>query len=321
MGMTNTRRLPPIGRPGADPTPGPPQRFRLGAQRLRLIWRVLAFVFCTAPAGVIQAALIALPGDAKRRFARLYWATVCRILGLERHVIGRPARREHGRAVLFASNHTSWLDIPALGGTLQACFVAKAEVGQWPVIRIIAWLGRTVFVSRRASETGRERDGMRARLEEGDDLILFPEGTSSDGARVLPFRSSFFSVAETRDGMRGPLIQPVSIVYDRLDGLPMGKATRPVSSWYGDMDLGSHFWQLAGHRHLRATILLHEPVDPTDYTSRKTLSHTVWQIVAEGAARLRQNRPAVPLAPQAGPVDARLSLDSAASPIATVAAG
>lgn len=320
--MTITRRLPPIGLPGAARVPEPPQRFRLGAQRLRLVWRVAAFLLWTTPAGVVQAALIALPGDAKRWFARLYWATVCRILGLERRVIGTPARRVRGRRpVLFACNHTSWLDVPALGGTLLACFVAKSEVGRWPVIRTIARLGRTVFVSRRASETGRERDGMRARLEDGDDLILFPEGTSSDGARVLPFRSSFFSVAETRDGTQGPLIQPVSIVYDRLDGLPMGKATRPVSSWYGDMDLGSHFWQLAGHRHLRATILLHEPLDPADYPSRKALARAVWQIVAESAARLRQNRPATPLAPQPGPADARLSLDRTTPPIATVEAG
>ena len=178
------------------------------------------------------------------------------------------------------------------GGTLEACFVAKEEVGRWPIIRTVARLGRTVFVSRRASNTGRERDAMRERLD-ADNLILFPEGTSSDGSRVLPFRSAFFSIVEDQAGAQ-PVIQPVSVVYDLLAGLPMGRASRPVSAWYGDMDLGSHFWRLARYRGLRATVLLHAPIEPSDFPTRKALSQAVWQTVAEGAATLRQNRPALP---------------------------
>ena len=173
--------------------------------------------------------------------------------------------------------------------------MAKAEVGSWPVVRTVARLGRTVFVSRRARDTGRERDAMRARLDAGDNLILFPEGTSSDGSRVLPFRSSFFSVVEERAGCARPMVQPVSVVYDQLGGLPMGRASRAVFAWYGDMELGSHFWQLAQQRGLRATVLLHAPLDPADFASRKELSQAVWETVAAGAAALRQNRPAVPI--------------------------
>ena len=127
------------------------------------------------------------------------------------------------------------------------------------------------------------------RLARGDSLILFPEGTSSDGSRVLPFRTPFFAVV---DGAKEPpVIQPVSIVYDRLGGLPCRHATRPVFAWYGDMDLASHFWQLAKWQGLRATILLHEPIDPTEFHSRKALAQECWHTVAEGAATLRQNRP------------------------------
>ena len=128
---------------------------------------------------------------------------------------------------------------------------------------------------------------MRSRLEAGDNLVLFPEGTSNDGSRVLPFRSTFFSIAE---GERTPLIQPVSVVYDMLGGLPIGRASRAVFAWYGDMSLGSHFWQLAQNKGLRATVLLHAPMDPADYPSRKALAEAVWEVVAEGAATLRQNR-------------------------------
>ena len=127
---------------------------------------------------------------------------------------------------------------------------------------------------------------MRARLSQGDNLILFPEGTSSDGSRVLPFRTSFFALAETRqvkDAADLPLIQPVSVVYDRLGGLPAGRASRPVFAWYGDMDIASHFWRLTQHIGLRATVLLHTPLDPLRFEDRKVLSQAVWQIVAGGS--------------------------------------
>ena len=223
---------------------------------------------------------------------------MCRLIGLRVRVIGTIARPASGRSVVFASNHSSYLDILVLGGTLDACFIAKEEVGRWPIVRTVARLGRTVFVSRRARNTGRERDSMRDRLQGGDNLVLFPEGTSSDGSRVLPFRSAFFGVVE---GDTPPLIQPVSVVYDQLGGLPTGRATRAVFAWYGDMELGSHCWQLLQHSGLRGTMLLHAPIDPAAYPSRKALAQAVWATVADGAATLRQNRPATPgraLAPE-----------------------
>ena len=275
---------------GIEPDELPRDRLR----PVQCVRRGLAIALWTVPAAAIQAVLLVLPGRGKVVFARFYWASLCRLLGLQVRVIGVPAKRLGGRSVVFASNHSSWVDILTLGGVLEACFIAKEEVGTWPVIRTVAHLGRTVFVSRRASNTSRERDAMRDRLDAGDNLILFPEGTSSDGSRVLPFRSVFFSVAEARGQRLQPLIQPVSVVYDQLGGLPMGRASRPVFAWYGDMDLASHFWRLAQHRGLRATVLLHAPVDPAAYASRKELSQAVWQTVAEGAATLRQNRPVRP---------------------------
>lgn len=259
----------------------------------RAVRRGVAVLLWTLPAAVVQAACLLLPGRPKVVFARLYWAGVCRLLGLRVRVLGKTPP-PGGRAVVFASNHTSWLDIPTLGGAVEACFVSKEEVGRWPLVSTVARLGRTVFVSRRAANTGRERDAMRARLAAGDNLVLFPEGTSSDGARVLPFRSSFFSIVEGGGG-EPPLIQPVSVVYDRVGWLPIGRAGRPVFAWYGDMDLGSHFWRLAQWRGLRVTVLLHAPVDPAGYASRKALAQAVQQAVADGAATLRQNRPATPL--------------------------
>ena len=260
-------------------------------RRVRAIRRALTVVLWTLPLMPIQAVLLLLPGRGKVLLARIYWATLARLLGLTVRVIGQPANGGN-RPVVFVSNHSSWLDVPVLGGQLDACFVAKSEVSRWPLIGTIARMGRTAFVSRRRGATLDERDSMRGRLGAGDNLILFPEGTTSDGSRVMPFRSTFFAIAE---GKHPPLIQPVSVVYDRLAGLPTGRASRPLFAWYGDMDIASHYWRLAQHCGLRATVLLHAPLDPALFPDRKALSRAVWGAVAEGAATLRQNRPAQPL--------------------------
>jgi lyso-ornithine lipid O-acyltransferase len=255
-------------------------------RRIRAVIRVLGVLIWTPFAIAAQTLMLMLPGRGKVVMARLYWAIVCRILGLEVRVIGQPATGR-GRPVVFVSNHSSWLDIPAIGGTLDGCFVAKSDVANWPLVSTIARLGRTLFVSRQRATTGRERQEMQERLAQGDNLILFPEGTSSDGSRVLPFFSPFFAIAE---GEPRPLIQPVSLVYDRLAGLPVGRASRPVFAWYGDMALAPHFWHLAQWRGMRATVLLHTPLDPAEFASRKALSQAAWTAVANGAAALRQNR-------------------------------
>ena len=296
-----SRRIRPEGLAGLVPWGDEEQPFAGGLMaRVRAVRRGVTILLFTVVAGVVQAVCLVMPGQAKVVFARCYWAGVCRLMGLRVRVVGRQARRDDwreagGRPVVFASNHSSWLDVLVAGGALEGCFVAKAEVETWPLVRTVARLGRTVFVSRRVRDTGRERDAMRGRLDGGDNLILFPEGTSNDGSRVLPFRSSFFSVVEERVGSVRPMIQPVSVVYDQLGGLPMGRASRAVFAWYGDMELGSHFWRLAQQRGLRATVLLHAPIDPAAYASRKDVAQAVWETVAAGAAALRQNRPAVPI--------------------------
>ena len=266
-------------------------------RRVRAITRMALVSVWTLIALPIQALLMLLPHQISRGFSQIYWRVLSRLIGLDVRVIGALAHRtENGRPVVFVSNHSSWLDILVLGGRLPAHFIAKEEVGRWPVVRTIARLGRTLYVRRTRSSTGRERDDMVERLADGDNLILFPEGTTSDGSRVMPFRSAFLSIAElpVTPDKRTPIIQPVSVVYDRLSGLPLGRAARPIFAWYGDMDLASHFWRLTQHERFRASVLLHQPVDPERFASRKELTAACWKIVADGASTLRQNRPVVP---------------------------
>jgi 1-acyl-sn-glycerol-3-phosphate acyltransferase len=263
--------------------------FRPLGGRVRAVRRIATIVLWTLVAIPIQAVLMALPGRANAAFGRFYWRTVAWLMGLRMQVVGEQPRED---SVLFVSNHSSWLDIVVLGGALDACFVAKREVGEWPVVNIVAKLGRTVFVSRNRTQTKGEAGLIRERLGAGDSVILFPEGTTSDGGRVLPFRSAFLSVAD-----HARVVQPVSIVFDRLGGLPACRRDRPLFAWYGDMDIGSHFWRLARRSKTRATVVLHAPLNPADYPDRKALTAACAEVVTEGCATLRQNRPPTPLSP------------------------
>ena len=256
--------------------------------RLRAIRRIVSALIWTPIAIPIQSVLMLLPGQAKISFACFYHRVLCWLIGLKVQVVGKVSDKP---ATLFLPNHSSWLDILVLGAVLRASFVAKSEVGEWPVVGIIAKFGRTVFVSRKRNSTVlREADTMRERLQAGDSLILFAEGTSNDGTRVLPFRSAFLAAAADANA-----VQPVSLVYDRLGGLPACRRDRPLFAWYGDMDIASHFWRIARRSGARATVLLHEPADPATIPDRKALTVAVSDVVAAGAAQLRQNRPATPL--------------------------
>ena len=287
LSAVNRHALPVLDRPEAGPAPHRRQLLR----QIRALRRVAAVLGMTPSACLVQVILLALRLPARVGFAVVYWHSVARLIGLRVRVIGTPAAdrkaRPGRRALIYVCNHSSWLDIPALGGTLRACFVAKDEVAGWPIVGTIARLGRTVFVSRSRGAIGRERDQMHDKLAGGDDLILFPEGTSSDGSRVLPFHSSFFAAAY---GEAAPLIQPVSVVYDRLAGLPVGRSSHTVFAWFGDMELAPHVWRVAQWRGKRVTLLFHPTLDPADFASRKALSQAAWQVVADGAASLRQNR-------------------------------
>lgn len=283
------RRRKPIQFSASDPEGvwGDVLGFRPIGGRIRAARRLVTILIWTLIAIPIQAVLVLVSARGATAFAKVYHRTLCRLIGLRIQVVGEASPE---RPVLFVSNHSSWLDVLVLGATLEASFVAKAEVGSWPLVRTVARLGRTVFVSRTRTGTKGEAGAIRDRLAAGDSIILFPEGTTSDGGRVLPFRSAFLSVAD-----QARLVQPVSVVFDRLGGLPACRRDRPLFAWYGDTDIFSHFWRLARRANARATVVLHAPIDPAAYPDRKALSAACGQVVAESCAALRQNRPPTPL--------------------------
>lgn len=243
--------------------------------------RLAGYLGITLALSPIQLLLLALRLPARNRLPRFYHRLTCRIIGLDVEVRGRMSR---AAPTLFVSNHTSYFDIPVLGSLIVGSFVAKTEVGSWPVFGWLSKMQRTVYVDRRRGTTHRQRDDLQMRLDAGDNLILFPEGTSNDGNRVLPFRSALLSVAE-REGKHGPLtVQPVSVTYTRLGALPMGHRNRPYLAWYGDMTLGDHLWQFARLGTARVVVEFHAPVTIADFRSRKELTHHCHTNVATGVA-------------------------------------
>jgi len=255
-----------------------------------MLLRLVLALLWTLPSMLIQSLLINLPGRGAEKFALIYWAGIRNILGLRLTLIGALAT---GRPIIFIANHCSWIDIVALGSVLPGCFVSKADVAHWPLIGWIAKLGRTIFVSRHRATMERERADMHARLAAGDNIILFPEGTTSDGVRILPFQSGFLAIAEAP---AHPIIQVVTLVYDGLDGLPVRRRDRPEISWYGDMDMAGHFPKIGRRWRLHATLILDPPLNHAAFPNRKLLGAAIRARMEANAAALRQGRAAAPAA-------------------------
>jgi len=145
---------------------------------------------------------------------------------------------------LVVANHVSWLDIPVIGSTHPLSFIAKSEIENWPVVGLFAKLQRSVFIDRqRRKATAEVNDALAHRLVKGEVIVLFAEGTTSDGNRLLPFRSSLVGGAQAalmHDSVEQVLLQPLAISYIRRNGLPLTRRDRPAIAWYGDMDLAPH---------------------------------------------------------------------------------
>jgi 1-acyl-sn-glycerol-3-phosphate acyltransferase len=250
--------------------------------------RLLLYVCLTLPLMPVQALLLLLGSPLAERLPRAYHRLASRILGFDTTVIGTPSTL---RPTLFVANHTSYVDIEILGSVLDASFVAKSEVKGWPMFGWLARLQRTVFVDRRAHTAHHQRDAIVERLKEGGRLVLFPEATSDDGSRVLPFKSALFAAVHAARLERAITVQPVSIAYVTLDGMPIGRFYRPFFAWYGDMDMASHLWTMVGLGRVGVTVEFHPPVSIEAFPTRKALAEHCWRVVSAGVASAISGRP------------------------------
>lgn len=251
----------------APPAPWRPR----GMDWLRIVWRALAIGGVTY-GGLILLLLMRIPESLihgqNRPWTPHITRTVCRtalrLFGLRLDVQGRPMQGEGA----IVANHGSWLDIFVLNACDLVYFVAKAEVHGWAGIGWLARATGTMFIARKGTEAKAQEAMFRERLHAGHRLLFFPEGTSTDAIRILPFKSTLFA-AFLADGLRDRLhVQPVTVLYHP----PKGEEAR-FYGWWGDMDFAGHLLRmLAAPRHGCVTVTFHPPLRVSDFPDRKVLA-------------------------------------------------
>lgn len=258
-------------------------------QTLRAFCLALAFLCLTVASAPIQWLAIRFRLRLQKTYPHGYHRFLTRMLGIRVTVIGTPIQ---DRGVLMVANHSGYFDILVMSAAAAVSFVAKSEVIHWPLFGLMAKLQRSVFIERsRRATTGEARDMIRRRLLAGDALVLFPEGTTSDGNYVMTFKSALMGAAETELGT-GPdgepihvPIQPVSISYVGMHGIPMGRENRPFYAWYGDMGLMSHLWEALKAGPLDVIVEFHPPLTAGPGRGRKQIAVLAENAVREGHRR------------------------------------
>lgn len=199
------------------------------------------------------------------------------------------------RPLLIVSNHTSWLDILVLSTFKPCSFIAKSEIASWPVFGMLAKLQRTLFINREKKGDAQETNkALHKRLSRGEPMILFAEGTTSEGTRVLPFKSALFGVASMMQDENASsrndrnadkdnvalYVQPVCVTYQKLQGLPLNRISRLHTAWIGDMDLMPHLWNIIKGGPIDVLVSFGEPIAVEHGFNRKKLAQD-----AENAVR------------------------------------
>ncbi|MGB2657121.1 MAG: lysophospholipid acyltransferase family protein [Pseudolabrys sp.] len=253
---------------------------------------IAAFFFTVTPLLIsIQWLLCKLNLPGWGFISSNYYRVLCFLLRIRVRVNGTPVR---SRAILFVSNHISWADIVVIGSIAPVAFVAKREVESWPLVGITAKLQKTVFVDRaRRHQTGDAVAEIVKRIERGVSVVLFAEGTSSDGNRVLPFRSALLGAVEEAAGSGGDniLIQPMSICYTGQHGLPMGRQHRPLVAWYGDLDFMPHIKAFIKQGAVDALVTYGEPMPADRDTDRKAMTKQLEDAVRRLLTAALRGRP------------------------------
>jgi 1-acyl-sn-glycerol-3-phosphate acyltransferase len=252
---------------------------------LRAGRRFATFLAVSAAFALLFALTLPLPRRIQLRVQRLWCAGVAWAAALD---VGVEGERASGPgSVLYLANHVSYFDIPALGARVDAAFVAKSEVASWPLFGWFARLTGTVFIPRRARRSAEQVVRLREMLARGENLILFPESTNSDGTGVLPFKSSLLASAVPEATGLPVRIQPVSLAYLRTRaGAPLTGDRAGLYAWVGADDMFPHLWRALAAEGAEVRIVFHPPLDMAATADRKRLAQAAEERVRDGVMRL-----------------------------------
>ena len=241
------------------------------------IGRIILFLLASLFTLIFQSTLMLFTkGPAAFVWPRCFHAICTRIIGIKVIVEGDIVQ---GRNIVYVGNHISYMDIPVVGGVLKGAFVAKKDVEKWPFFGIMGKMGRTVYMSRDPAHAIEAAKLLTDRLDEPSPVIIFPEGTSSNGKQILPFKSTLFQMFLNRN----TVLQPFTISLISLDGKAVTTdAQRDRYAWYGDMDLEPHLWAFFKGKGAVIKLKFQEPILTNSYIDRKSLSAACYEGVVKG---------------------------------------
>jgi 1-acyl-sn-glycerol-3-phosphate acyltransferase len=277
---------------------------------IRIVFILSAVVVVTLVLLPFQLIGIAFDLRLRRAVPQLYHRMLCALIGVRIREIGL---RSADSPALILSNHVSWLDISVISALSPVVFVAKREVAEWPLFGWLARLQRTIFIDRQARhQTGAATRAIAGRLLGGDAVVLFAEGTSSDGIRVLPFRSSLVGAVHRALGgsthHTHVTVQPMSLAYLSLSGVPLGRGLRQRVAWYGDADLIPHLFAVLASGAVDVTVSWGEAVAHDIAADRKAIAREAERSVRRMTAAALRHAPPAPASagPASGPMPPRL---------------
>lgn len=236
---------------------------------VKSVYVLCALLFVLMFCAPLQMILLKTHKPSAKRLPMRFHGFLLALLGVKKRIIGAPNISKNGQ--MTVSNHVSWSDILVLGASTTGCFVSKAEVAHWPIIGALSKLQRTVFVERaRKTDTKKQVGDIAKNLNNNENVFLFPEGTSYDGNKILPFKSSLFGVTDKSD--KAYAVQPVFLSYDHINGVPAGRGEKSYAAWYGDMNLGPHLKNFISLFSMRVSVFFAPAVKSSDFASRKDLT-------------------------------------------------
>lgn len=263
---------------------------------LRLLFLIFIFLPLTLLSLPIQFVLVRFKLAGRQFLPRLFHKTCCWLFGLKVQVLGHPLAQQ---PTLLVSNHISWMDIIAAGSAANVLFVAKSEIAKWPLIGFLASLQNTIFVDRnRKKDTKRTSAEMASGLAEGGAVLLFAEGGSHSGTHVLPFRSALIGAAQlamAKAGANNVAVQPLTIAYTRVQGLPIGRTERGQIAWSKSKSLWANVLHILGGSKKTVTLAFGAPIMLKSDDDRKKITRQCEHQVRQTLVRLNRGEQ-VPLA-------------------------
>lgn len=241
---------------------------------IRRLTRIVLFIACTlvlVPLQMLYALIqhvLRIKPVRQSPIVIIWYQMMTWIFGLRIRYEGTELKSN--QQYLYVSNHISYLDILVLGSLVPAFFVAKADIAGWPIFGFLAKLGGTTFISRKRSLVKQQMELFQKQLIKGEHMLLFPEGTTSNGREILPFKSSLLNVLYN-EGMHNIQVVPVCIHYVAINGQRCPD-NKDAVAWYGDMELAPHLWDVLKLKSIDVVVHMTPPVQHNSFADAKKLT-------------------------------------------------